>query len=187
MQPQTTEARQFTPYDPTARPSRLIWLVLGGVAAVGAIVYFGRRTPPDPGAAEKPQVQVSGNLSNPTADGKALQNAVAKGVEEAKAAIAPLVKPAERGPNVLGGAGAPRAAVAALVPASEVERQKARARRAEKLEAKARMELAALRRQNQELGARLAQYQVAARPPPPTQTEQILQTLAPALRNAEER
>ncbi len=180
-----TESRPFTPYDPTTRHSKLVWLVLGGVVAVGAIVWLGRREP----SKDKPQVMASGNVAPQFADGKALQKDAVKLVDDTKAALAPLVKSLDSGPNVLGAQAArgPSVATASLVPSSEVERQKARARRAESQEAKARREVVELRRANAELGQRLAQMQIARRPPPPTQSEQILETLAPALRSADER
>ena len=121
----------------------------------------------------------------------ALQNAIYSVISpEGAAAIlwrsateaekAAQTKPPE-GPNVLGSAVA-AAGKLAMVAKTELDRELARTKGAQKQAAAYRKQIDDLQKQLTEARARIAALQQAQKPPPPSDQEQILQMLAPVLR-----
>src|SRR5207237_949051 len=103
---------------------------------------------------------------------------------------APKVEAAQS-PNVIGGAVAAAAKAAGVVPASELDRERARTRGAQKAAAVYKKQLDDLNKQLVQARGELQQArgQIAALQnpahPPPSDQEQILRTLAPVLGNAD--
>jgi hypothetical protein len=162
----STEHPEFPPLE--TAPSRRTWpWAVAGAALVIALVWALRRPP----AVSESRPQALGNVA-------AVAPAV-KPAEPAKAAVAP-VKPPE-GPNVLGGAVAAAKSMA-MVAKAELDRELARTKSAQAQAAGYRKQIEELQKELGAVRAQLAALQTAQKPPPPTDQEQILQTLAPVLR-----
>ena len=94
--------------------------------------------------------------------------------------MASPVKVAES-PNVLGNAVAAAKSMA-MVAKSELDRELARTRSAQAQAAGYRKQIEELQKELGAARAQIAAIQTAQKPPPPSDQEQILQTLAPVLR-----
>ena len=162
----STEHPEFPPLETT--PSRRTWpWAVAGAALVIALVWALRRPP----TMEESRPQALGNV--------AAVVPAAKPAEPAKSAAAPA-KPPES-PNVLGGAVAAAKSMA-MVAKAELDRELARTRSAQAQAAGYRKQIEELQKELGAARAQLAAMQTAQKPPPPTDQEQILQTLAPVLR-----
>jgi hypothetical protein len=164
----STEHSEFPPLE--TAPSRRTWpWAVVGAALVIALVWALRRPPP---AAESgPQT-----LSNLAPAPAAKQPAAA---EPGRTAAAPAKAP--EGPNVLGSAVAAAKSVASVAKA-ELDRELARTRTAQAQAAGYRKQIEDLQKELGAARAQIAGLQTAQKPPPPSDQEQILQTLAPVLR-----
>ena len=162
----STEHAEFPPLETT--PSRRTWpWAVAGAALAIALVWALRR----PQTAAESHPQASSNVA-------AVVPAV-KPAEPVKASVAP-VKPLES-PNVLGGAVATAKGLA-MVAKAELDRELARTKSAQAQAAGYRKQIEELQKELGAARAQLAAMQTAQKPPPPTDQEQILQTLAPVLR-----
>ena len=161
----STERPEFRPLQAAA--PRPVWpFALLGAAVVAAVLFVARR---EPATAEVRPVAL-GNLASKI-EPKEIASALAlPGAPEA-------AKPAES-PNVLGGA----TRGPGMVARSELEREQARSKGAQKQAAGYRKQADELQQRLNEARAQLAALQKARTPPPPSDQEQILQTLAPVLR-----
>jgi hypothetical protein len=165
----STERPEFPPIE--AAPARRTWpWALVGAALVLALVWALRR--PQPAAEVRPSALAT---SAPAAVAKP-----APAPEPVKAAIAPPAKIAET-PNVIGNAVA-AAKGAAMVAKAELDRELARTKSAQSQAAGYRKQIDDLQKELTAARAQIAAMQAAQKPPPPTDQEQILQTLAPVLR-----
>lgn len=190
---------EFRPIEMTRSWPTWPFAIVGALVVVCALWAL-RRTPE--GDAKAKLASVVGKV-----DAKAVGQALSPTVETSSAHVA---KPAEaaqaaadkspelalpkvnEGPNVLGGPAAAAAAAhkVAMVPSAELERERARTRGAQKSAAAARKQIEGLQQELQRSRAELASFQRAHAPrpapqaPPPTDQEQILQTLAPVLQSA---
>lgn len=163
-----TEHSEFPPLE--TAPARRTWpWAIAGAALVVALVWGLRR--PEPAVETRPQV--SNNVAAPQ---PLKQAAIA---EPAKALPAPA-KAAES-PNVLGSAVAAAKSMA-MVAKSELDRELARTKSAQAQAAGYRKQIEELQKELGAARAQIAAIQTAQRPPPPSDQEQILQTLAPVLR-----
>ncbi len=99
-------------------------------------------------------------------------------------AASPAAAPAKapEGPNVLGAA-VDTAKKLATVAKAELDREVARTKSAQAQAASYRKQIDELQKQLGAARAQIAAMQTAQKPPPPTDQEQILQTLAPVLRS----
>jgi hypothetical protein len=177
----SSERSEFPPLE--TAPARHIWpWALAGAALVVGLVWALRRPP---AAAEiRPQALASvvppapavtpAPAATPTPAAK-----LAAQPEAMKAAIG-LVK-APESPNVLGNAVAAAKNVA-MVAKAELDRELARTKSAQAQSAGYRKQIEELQKELGAARAQIAAMQTAQKPPPPTDQEQILQTLAPVLR-----
>src|SRR2546422_631575 len=94
---------------------------------------------------------------------------------------APAAAKAPESPNVLGSAVAAAKSVA-MVARAELDRELARTKSAQAQAATYRKQIDDLQKQLGAARAQIAAMQTAQKPPPPSDQEQILQTLAPVLR-----
>jgi hypothetical protein len=190
----STDRPEFRPVD--AAPKRSAWpFAVMGAAIVALVILLVQR---EGGRPLKPVAL--GNVPA-KADPKAVVGALADAAEAGKAALrselaktaAPAPAPARAearpetasaGPNVLGGQ---PARAKAMVAASELERERARTRGAQKAAASYKKQVDELTQKLEQARGELlrARGQLAAvqNPPrpPPTDQEQILRTLAPVL------
>src|SRR5207237_10766755 len=120
---------------------------------------------------------------------KALAEKAEDAIADAKALVAAVAQPkAAEGPNVLGGAAAARKA--ATVSGAELDRERSRTRSAHKAVAAMKKQIEGLQAELKQAHAEIAALNKAHAPPPaprappPTDQEQILQTLAPLLQTA---
>jgi hypothetical protein len=165
----STEHAEFPPIE--TAPARRTWpWALAGAALVVALVWAVRR--PSLAADTKPAA-----LSNVAAAPEAKAPAAA---EPAKAAIALPAKTSEN-PNVLGNA-VTAAKNVAMVAKAELDRELSRTKTAQAQAAAYRKQIENLEKQLGAARAQIAAIQTAQKPPPPSDQEQILQTLAPVLR-----
>ncbi len=186
----STDKPEFRPVEIAAK--RPLWpFAAMGAAIVILLLVIARMQ-----AAGAPKQVTTANLATPPAV-KAVADAMAPTLDAAKGAVAqaakavePAIAPLVKGPNVIGGDKAAREA--RLVPQSELERERARTRGAQKLASDYKKQLSSLEKQlsvarNEAAQARNALYaaQNPARPPPSDQ-EMILRTLAPVLSTANE-
>ena len=177
----STDRPEFRPIE--TAPARRAWpyAVLGVLVVAGALWLVQRNV----AAAEAPRVAL-GNVA-PKIDSKAAASAVAA-TEAAKpaAAKAEADKTAQNrpqdGPNVLGSAVA-AAGKLAMVAKTELDRELARTKGAQKQAAAYKKQIDDLQKQLTEARAQVAALQRAQKPPPPSDQEQILQMLAPVLRS----
>jgi len=166
----STERPEFQPID--IAPARRTWpWAVVGAALVVALIWFTRR-PPTP-VETKPATLAS---VVPSLDVKAALPIA----EPAKAAPAPAAK-APEGPNVLGSAMA-AAKSAAMVAKAELDRELQRTKSAQAQAASYKKQIDDLQKQLGAARAQIAAMQTVQKPPPPSDQEQILQTLAPVLR-----
>ena len=163
----STERPEFQPID--TAPARRTWpWAVVGAALVVALLWFARRVPAPIEA--RPAALASVSATPEVKPAKA---------EPAKPAPAPAKAP--EGPNVLGSALAAAKSVATVARA-ELDRELARTKSAQAQAASFRKQIDDLQKQLGAARAQIAAMQTAQKPPPPTDQEQILQTLAPVLR-----
>ena len=163
----STERPEFQPID--TAPARRTWpWAVVGAALVVALLWFARRVPAPIEA--RPAALASVSATTEVKPAKA---------EPAKPAPAPAKAP--EGPNVLGSAVAAAKSVA-MVARAELDRELARTKSAQAQAASFRKQIDDLQKQLGAARAQIAAMQTAQKPPPPTDQEQILQTLAPVLR-----
>ena len=163
----STERPEFQPID--TAPARRTWpWAVVGAALVVALLWFARRVPAPIEA--RPAALASVSATTELKPAKA---------EPAKPAPAPAKAP--EGPNVLGSALAAAKSVATVARA-ELDRELARTKSAQAQAASYRKQIDDLQKQLGAARAQIAAMQTAQKPPPPTDQEQILQTLAPVLR-----
>jgi hypothetical protein len=153
-----------------------------GVAAVLAFVAWTTRRNV---VASDVRPLVAGNIApKPSLASVVPPSLVGANSDQAKAEPSNVVQPkAPEGPNVLGGAVA-AAGKLATVARAELDRELARTQGAQKQAAAYRRQVEDLNKQLAEARAQIAAIQRARQPPPPSDQEQILQMLAPVLRNA---
>ncbi|MFL5312515.1 MAG: hypothetical protein ACJ79H_18935 [Myxococcales bacterium] len=176
----STDRPEFRPIE--TAPARRAWpyAVLGVAVVAGGLWFLQRNI----AGAEVPRVAL-GNVA-PKIDSKAAAGAVA-GTAPVKAAAAKTVADktgqteAPEGPNVLGSAVA-AAGKLAMVAKTELDRELARTKGAQKQAAAYKKQIEDLQKQLTEARARIAALQQSQKPPPPSDQEQILQMLAPVLR-----
>ena len=163
----STERPEFQPID--TAPARRTWpWAVVGAALVVALLWFARRVPAPIEA--RPAALASVSTTTEVKPAKA---------EPAKPAPAPAKAP--EGPNVLGSAVAAAKSVA-MVARAELDRELARTKSAQAQAASYHKQIDDLQKQLGAARAQIAAMQTAQKPPPPTDQEQILQTLAPVLR-----
>ena len=163
----SSERPEFQPID--TAPARRTWpWAVVGAALVVALLWFARRVPAPIEA--RPAALASVSTTTEVKPAKA---------EPAKPAPAPAKAP--EGPNVLGSAVAAAKSVA-MVARAELDRELARTKSAQAQAASYRKQIDDLQKQLGAARAQIAAMQTAQKPPPPTDQEQILQTLAPVLR-----
>lgn len=161
----STERPEFPPIE--TAPARRTWpWAAVGAALVVALVWALRR--PQPAAEIRPTAL--GTAAVPAAKPPA--------AEPVKAAA---LAPAPDSPNVIGSAVAAAKSVA-MVAKAELDRELARTRSAQAQSAGYRKQIDALQKELGAARAQIAAMQTAQKPPPPSDQEQILQTLAPVLR-----
>ncbi|HTO98500.1 MAG TPA: hypothetical protein VMK66_15735 [Myxococcales bacterium] len=171
----SSERTEFPPLE--TAPARHLWpWALLGAALVVALVWALRR--PTAAAEIRPQAQTAASAPAASAP-TAVASKPATAPEIVKAAIAP-VKPLES-PNVLGNA-VDAAKKVGMVAKAELERELARTKSAQAQAAGYRKQIEELQKELGAARAQIAAMQTAQKPPPPTDQEQILQTLAPVLR-----
>jgi type IV secretory pathway VirB10-like protein len=173
----SSERPEFQPIDTPARRT-WPWAVVGA-ALVIALIWFAR--PRSAPAEAQPQVRTAAQLASvaPNLDSK-----VPPAPNAARPAASPAAAPAKapEGPNVLGAA-VDTAKKLATVARSELDREMARTKSAQAQVASYRKQIDDLQKQLGAARAQIAAIQNAQKPPPPTDQEQILQTLAPVLRS----
>lgn len=180
----STERPEFRPIESTP-PAKRAWpfVVIG--ALVVAVLLFAVRRDVTVGAvraASLTDAALKADVSKVAA--APAQPAPAKTVAEApKAEPALLPQKTPEGPNVLGTAVASAKSLA-MVAKSELEREIARTRGAQKEAAAYRKQIEDLNKQLADARAQIAAIQRAKMPPPPSDQEQILQMLAPVLRSS---
>jgi hypothetical protein len=182
----STERPEFRPIESTP-PAKRAWpfVVIG--ALLVAVLLFAVRRDVTAGAvrtASLTDAALKADVSKIAAAAQA-QPAAPKPVAET-----PRTEPASQaapktpeGPNVLGTAMA-SAKNLAMVAKSELDREIARTKGAQKEVAAYRKQIEDLNKQLAEARAQLAALQRAKMPPPPSDQEQILQMLAPVLRSS---
>jgi hypothetical protein len=165
----SSERPEFQPID--TAPARRTWpWAVVGAALVVALLWFARRAP---APAELRPAALATIAS--TSEVKA----PAPAPEAAKAAPSPAKAP--ESPNVLGSAVAAAKSVA-LVARAELDRELLRTKSAQAQAASYRKQIDNLEKQLGAARAQIGAMQNAQKPPPPSDQEQILQTLAPVLR-----
>ncbi len=173
----STERPEFQPID---TPTRRTWpWAVVGAALVVALVWFARpRAAP---AEARPEARPAAQLASvaPTIESK-----VPPAPSAARPAASPAAAPAKapEGPNILGTA-VDTAKKLATVAKAELDREVARTKSAQAQAASYRKQIEDLQKQLGAARAQIAAMQTAQKPPPPTDQEQILQTLAPVLRS----
>ncbi len=165
----STERPEFQPIDNAPARRTWPWAVVGA-ALVVALLWFARRVPAPIEA--RPAALASVSTTTEVKPAKA---------EPAKPAPAPAPAKTPEGPNVLGSAVAAAKSVA-MVARAELDRELARTKSAQAQAASYRKQIDDLQKQLGAARAQIAAMQTAQKPPPPTDQEQILQTLAPVLR-----
>jgi type IV secretory pathway VirB10-like protein len=164
----STEHPEFPPLE--TAPSRRTWpWAVAGAALVIALVWALRR----PQATAEVRAQPLSNVA------AVVPAAKPPPAEAAKTSAAQVKAP--ESPNVLGSAVAAAKSVATVAKA-ELDRELARTRSAQTQAAGYRKQIEELQKELGAARAQIAAMQTAQKPPPPTDQEQILQTLAPVLR-----
>jgi hypothetical protein len=163
----SSEHPEFQPIE-SAPPRRTWpWAIVGAVLVV-ALLWAIRRAP-------APVETRAVALGNVAAEVKPAITAEPAKVTPAVAAKAP------ESPNVLGGAVSAAKSVA-MVAKGELDRELMRTRSAQAQAASYRKQIDDLQKQLVAARAQIGAIQAAQRPPPPSDQEQILQTLAPVLK-----
>jgi hypothetical protein len=178
----STERPEFRPIESTP-PAKRAWpfVVIG--ALVVAVLLFAVRRDVTAGAvraASLTDAAIKADVSK-----LAASQVAPKPVAEAPRTepAAPVAAKTPEGPNVLGTAVA-SAKNLTMVAKSELEREIARTRGAQKEAAAYRKQIEDLNKQLADARAQIAAIQRAKMPPPPSDQEQILQMLAPVLRSS---
>ena len=170
----STERPEFQPID--TAPARRTWpWAVVGAALVVALLWFARRVPAPIDARPAALASVSA-----TTEVKPAKAEPAKPIP-APAKPTPAPAKAPEGPNVLGNAVAAAKSVA-MVARAELDRELARTKSAQAQAVSYRKQIDDLQKQLGAARAQIAAMQTAQKPPPPSDQEQILQTLAPVLR-----
>ena len=170
----STERPEFQPID--TAPARRTWpWAVVGAALVVALLWFARRVPAPIDARPAALASVSATTE--------VKPAKAEPAKPISAPAKPIPAPAKapEGPNVLGNAVAAAKSVA-MVARAELDRELARTKSAQAQAVSYRKQIDDLQKQLGAAKAQIAAMQTAQKPPPPTEQEQILQTLAPVLR-----
>ncbi len=173
----SSERPEFQPID---TPTRRTWpWAVVGAALVVALIWFAR--PRSAPAEAQPQARTAAQLASVTPN---LDSKVPPAPNAARPAASPAAAPAKapEGPNVLGAA-VDTAKKLATVAKAELDREVARTKSAQAQAASYRKQIDELQKQLGAARAQIAAMQTAQKPPPPTDQEQILQTLAPVLRS----
>jgi len=168
----SNERPEFPPIE--SAPPRRTWpWAVAGAALVVALLWVARRTPA--AADARPAALTAAAISDtkPAPAAEAAKSA-------APAAKSPAVKTPES-PNVIGGAVAAAKSVA-MVARAELDRELGRTKAALAQSAAYRKQIDDLQKQLGAARGQIAAMQQAQKPPPPSDQEQILQTLAPVLR-----
>jgi hypothetical protein len=164
----STERPEFQPID-TVPPRRTWPWAVVGAALVGALIWFVRRPAPPP------EVRPAAAAATPEVKAPAPPAAM----EPIKAALVPTK--AQEGPNVLGST-VTAVKNMAMVAKAELDRELQRTKSAQAQAASYKKQIEELQKQLGAARAQIAAMQTVQKPPPPTDQEQILQTLAPVLR-----
>lgn len=164
----STDRPEFQPIESAPPRKTWPWAIVGAVL-VAALLFAIRRAPAAPDARPVALANV----------GTEAKPAIA--TETPKVASAAVVKPPES-PNVLGGA-ITAAKSAAMVAKAEFDREVLRTKSAQAQAASYRKQIDDLNKELVAARAQVAAIQAAQRPPPPSDQEQILQTLAPVLKS----
>ncbi|HYY51772.1 MAG TPA: hypothetical protein VE755_02815 [Myxococcales bacterium] len=170
----SNERPEFPPIE--SAPPRRTWpWAVAGAALVVALIWVARRTPA--AADARPAGLTTAAITSETKPAT---------TAEAAKPPAPATKTAAarapEGPNVLGGAVAAAKSVA-MVARAELDRELGRTKAAQAQAAVYRKQIDDLQKQLGAVRAQIAAMQAAQKPPPPSDQEQILQTLAPVLRS----
>jgi len=169
----SNERPEFPPIE--SSPPRRTWpWAVAGAALVVALLWVARRAPA--AADARPAALTTAAAIGET---KAIATEAAKATAPA-AKASPAAK-APESPNVLGGAVAAAKNVA-MVARAELDRELGRTKAAQAQVASYRKQIDDLQKQLGAARTQIAAMQVAQKPPPPSDQEQILQTLAPVLR-----
>ena len=163
----STERPEFQPID-TVPPRRTWPWAVVGAALVGALIWFVRRPAPPPEI--RPAASAAVAAATPE---------VKAAIEPIKAALVPAK--AQEGPNVLGST-VTAVKNMAMVAKAELDRELQRTKSAQAQAASYKKQVEELQKQLGAARAQIAAMQTVQKPPPPTDQEQILQTLAPVLR-----
>src|SRR2546429_4655155 len=169
----SNERPEFPPIE--SSPPRRTWpWALAGAALVVALLWVARRAP---AADARPAALTTAAAISDTKPAIATEAAKATG----PAAKASAAAKAPESPNVLGGAVAAAKNVA-MVARAELDRELGRTKAAQAQVASYRKQIDDLQKQLGAARTQIAAMQAAQKPPPPSDQEQILQTLAPVLR-----
>jgi hypothetical protein len=170
----SNERPEFPPIE--SSPPRRTWpWAVAGAALVLALLWVARRAPAAADA-RTAAVTTAAAISDtkPATAPEATKPAAA-------AAKAPGAAKAPESPNVIGGAVAAAKSVA-MVARAELDRELGRTKAAQAQSASYRKQIDDLQKQLGAVRAQIAAMQAAQKPAPPSDQEQILQTLAPVLR-----
>jgi len=182
----STERPEFRPIESTPTAKRAWPFVVIGALLVAVLLFAVRRdvTAGAVKTASLTDASLKADVSKAVAPAPApAQPAPQKAVAEAPRDPSLLPLRAPEGPNVLGTA-VNAAKSLAMVAKSELDREIARTKGAQKEAAAYRKQIEDLNKQLAEARAQLAAIQRAKMPPPPSDQEQILQMLAPVLRSS---
>ena len=183
----STERPEFRPIESTP-PAKRAWpFVVIGALLVAVLLFAVRRdvTSGTVRAASLTDAAIKADVSKVAAAATQPQPAAPKPVAETPKTepAAPPAAKAPEGPNVLGTAvGAARSL--AMVARSELDREIARTKGAQKEVTAYRKQIEDLNKQLADARAQIAALQRSKMPPPPSDQEQILQMLAPVLRSS---
>ena len=169
----SNERPEFPPIESSPPRRTWPWAVVGA-ALVVALLWVARRVPA--AADARPAALTTAAAIGETKP--AIATEATKASAPAKAS--PAAK-APESPNVLGGAVAAAKNVA-MVARAELDRELGRTKAAQAQVASYRKQIDDLQKQLGAARTQIAAMQVAQKPPPPSDQEQILQTLAPVLR-----
>jgi len=170
----SNERPEFPPIE--SSPPRRTWpWAVAGAALVVALLWVARRAPA--AADARPAALTTAAAIGETKPAIATEAAKAT----APAAKASPAAKAPESPNVLGGAVAAAKNVA-MVARAELDRELGRTKAAQAQVASYRKQIDDLQKQLGAARTQIAAMQVAQKPPPPSDQEQILPTLAPVLR-----
>src|SRR5215813_549101 len=168
----STERPEFQPIDTVPARRTWPWAVVGA-ALVGTLIWFVRRPAPPPEVRPAPAATVAATAP----EAKAPPAPAA--AEPLKAAVIPPKAP--EGPNVLGST-VNAVKNMAMVAKAELDRELQRTKSAQAQAASYKKQVEELQKQLTAARAQIAAMQTVQKPPPPSDQEQILQTLAPVLR-----